>query len=325
MTVSVIIRCYNEERHIGRLLSGIMQQSLGDLEIVVVDSGSTDTTLSIASKYPVRILSINPYEFSFGRSINLGCKKASGDLLVFASAHVYPLYNDWLERLTYPFNDPKVALVYGRQCGNNSTRHSEKQVFAKWFPEETNMNQDQPFCNNANAAVRKSIWEDLPYDETLTGLEDLDWAVRAMKLGHKVAYIAEAEVAHIHNESYSQVYNRYCREAMALKQIIPSTKFSLFDLGRLLSANIVSDYFSLVIKDKVDMKNMCDIPIFRLMQFWGTYRGYAQQTPLTERLRRKFYYPNHRMISSAEEKLNPNGQAKKRIPIEYENVQIANR
>lgn len=42
---NVIIRSYNEEQHIGRLLSGIMEQTVQDVEIVVVESGSTNTTL----------------------------------------------------------------------------------------------------------------------------------------------------------------------------------------------------------------------------------------------------------------------------------------
>ena len=57
---SVVIRCCNEEHHIGRLLSGITQQTIRDAEIIVVDSGSTDATLSIASRYPVKIRHIHP-------------------------------------------------------------------------------------------------------------------------------------------------------------------------------------------------------------------------------------------------------------------------
>ena len=106
MNVSIVIRCYNEERHIGRLLSGIMQQTLSDVEIVVVDSGSTDATLTIAARYPVRVVSMTPEEFSFGRSLNRGIEAASGDHIVICSAHVYPTYRDWLERLLAPFADP---------------------------------------------------------------------------------------------------------------------------------------------------------------------------------------------------------------------------
>src|SRR5205823_1365971 len=129
--ISIIIRCYNEEEHIGRLLSGIIQQTQQDFEIIVVDSGSTDATLSIASRYPVKVVHIAPQDFSFGRSLNMGCEAAGGEILVFASAHVYPLYDDWLEKIARPFADPKVALSYGGQRGNEVTKYSEHQVFAR--------------------------------------------------------------------------------------------------------------------------------------------------------------------------------------------------
>ncbi|MFM6205689.1 glycosyltransferase family 2 protein, partial [Planktothrix sp.] len=93
---SLVLRCYNEEQHIGRLLSGILQQTLQDYEIIVVDSGSTDATVAIACRYPIKLLSIQPQEFSFGRALNLGCQAATGDIIVTASAHVYPVYRDWL-------------------------------------------------------------------------------------------------------------------------------------------------------------------------------------------------------------------------------------
>ena len=50
---SVLIRCFNEEKFIGKLLTGIMKQTIKDLEIIIVDSGSTDATLSVASQFPV--------------------------------------------------------------------------------------------------------------------------------------------------------------------------------------------------------------------------------------------------------------------------------
>ena len=86
--VSIVIRCYNEEQHIGRLLSGLIQQTVEELEIIVVDSGSTDSTVAIASCYPIKLVSIKPEDFSFGRSLNLGCQAATGEFIVIASAHV---------------------------------------------------------------------------------------------------------------------------------------------------------------------------------------------------------------------------------------------
>src|SRR3990172_12380919 len=88
---SIVIRAYKEERHIGRLLAGILRQTVRDVEIVLVDSGSPDATLAIASRYPVRLVHIEPGSFSFGRSLNAGCAKARGEFIVIASAHVYPV------------------------------------------------------------------------------------------------------------------------------------------------------------------------------------------------------------------------------------------
>ena len=299
MKISIVIRSYNEEEHIAKLLSGIAAQTIKDIEIIVVDSGSTDATLSIASRYPVRILLIPKEDFSFGRSLNMGCKAATGDLIVLASAHVYPVYKDWLENLIKPFEDPKAALVYGKQRGGETTKYSEEQIFKKWFPENSSARQIHPFCNNANAVIRRQLWEQMPYDETLTGLEDLDWAKRAVQRGYRIVYSNKAEVKHVHNESLLNIYNRYRREAIALKTIYPHERFGLWDFVRLLFINSLSDCYASIV-GRVFWRNIFNIYGFRLMQFWGTYRGYSQRTEISSQLRRKFYYPGGAKVSKSE-------------------------
>ena len=278
--------------HIGRLLTGILEQTLTDREIIIVDSGSTDATLSIASRYPVHMLHISPDEFSFGRSLNKGCQAASGEFIVIASGHVYPVYRDWLDRLLAPFSDPQVALAYGRQRGAPTTKYSEHQVFARWYPNEPNPAQNHPFCNNANAAIRRAAWQQLPYDESLTGLEDIAWARKAMEMGHRIAYAADAEVVHAHHESCTQIYNRYRREAIAMKRIFPQEHFTLWNFLGLFPGNTLSDCRH-ARREGGLRRNLSSIFLFRLMQFWGTYRGYRQRSPITEQLRQKFYYPNN--------------------------------
>lgn len=310
--ISIVIRCYNEAQHIGRLLNGILQQNLENIEIIVVDSGSTDETVSIASQYPIKLVRIKPSDFSFGYALNVGCRYASGELVVIVSAHVFPIYRDWLENLIAPFEEEKIALTYGKQRGDNSTRYSERQIFSTWFPDigNTMAHQNHPFCNNANAAIRRSLWTQLPYNETLTGLEDLEWAKRAIALDYKIAYVAEAEIVHVHRESAQKIFNRYRREAIALKQIYPNEKFSLGDFIRLFVSNVVSDYFHAV-RENLILRYLVDIPVFRLTQFWGTYRGYAQQEPISAQLRQTFYYARGLDRSYRE---TPNTQ---RQPINY--------
>ncbi len=89
----------------------------------------------------------------------------------------------------------RVSVVI-RSC------NEEKQIFRRWFPEGSNNEQRYPFSNNANAAIRKLVWMQMPYDETLTGLEDLDWAKRAVQMGDKIVYSSEAEIIHVHNEKH---------------------------------------------------------------------------------------------------------------------------
>ncbi len=287
---SIVIRAYNEEKHIGKLLSGIMEQTVKEPEIILVDSGSTDATVAIASRFPTKIVHIAPEDFTFGRSLNLGCQAATREFVVVASAHVYPIYPDWLERLLEPFADPAIALSYGKQRGNDSTKFSEHQHFAKMYPDRSVLRQEHPVCNNANAAIRRGLWQERSYDETLPGLEDLEWATWAVDQGYYLAYVAEAEVAHVHEETPRQVYNRYRREAIALKRMRPQEQFGMGQFLRLFFSNVVSDgWHALREGHLVDVWR--EILWFRLMQFWGTFRGYRHRGPLSSRLQEAFYYP----------------------------------
>ena len=310
--ISVVIRCYNEAAHIGKILAGLRQQTCKPDEVIVVDSGSTDTTVAIAARLGASVLTISPQEFTFGRSLNVGCRAATGDVIVIASAHVYPPHETWIESLTAPFEDSEVGLTYGRQVGDHSTRFSEEQLLNRWFPAQSVAHQPHPFCNNANAAVRRNLWQSLPYNEELTGLEDLDWALRALQAGFQIAYVAEATVAHVHRERFSQVLNRYQREAIAHKQIFPEQRMSRLDAFRFAAANIASDYLHAMLKGRL-LPNLLDIPSFRIAEFVGSYQGFRHQGPIAATLLRHFYYPPALNSTGAKLESDGNGQ-----PIRYE-------
>lgn len=290
MKISIVIRARNEEEHIGRLLYGIYQQTIKNPEVILVDSGSTDDTLAVASQYPVKIVHIHPKEFTFGRSLNRGIAAASGDIVVIVSAHCFPVYPDWLEKLIEPLSDKNYGLSYGKQRGGESNHFSEHVIFNKYFPEHSVIKQAHPYSHNANAAIRRSLWEEHPYNENLTGLEDLAWSSWAMESGYSIAYIAEAEVIHLHKETYKQVYKRYMREAIALKQILPESTYSFGKFLKSLSLSVARDMMY-ARRSKQLLKNIGSIVAFRFMQALGNLNGYHYSGKIDAQLHRKFYYP----------------------------------
>ena len=302
---SIVIRANNEEAHIGRLFQGIAGQTIPEVEIILIDSGSTDRTVEIAEEFQsglnqtsrsLKIVRILPEDFTFGYALNQGIAHASHALVVIASAHVYPVYPDWLERLLAPFADPQIALAYGKQRGDKNSRYAERQIFHHWYPDRSQSRQPYPFCNNANSAIRRSLWDKHRYNETLPGLEDLEWGNRIMQLGYAISYVAEAEIIHVHSETPQRVYNRYRREAMAFKRIFPTEHFHWWDVLHHFTANSLSD-LSHAARQHQFVAHIWDILWFRWMQFWGTYYGYRQPGQLTWQLRQTFYYPRGMSIT----------------------------
>lgn len=294
MLVSIVIRAHNEDRHIGRLMDGISRQELpcGDeVEVILVDSGSSDSTVAIAESMGARVVHIPKERFSFGRALNFGCSVASGEILLFASAHIYPVYSDWIENMLYHFKNPEVGIVYGRQIGNESTQYSEHQIFDQWFPAVSCLDQQTPFCNNANCAIRKHLWEENNYDELLTGLEDLAWAKIVKEKGLKIVYNADASIVHVHEESWIKIKRRYQREAIAMKAIFPDVHFSFFEFVHLLIVSTTSDILKAT-KSGVIFKKIFSICSFRFMQYYGTYLGHRQRGSISWELKNRFYYPS---------------------------------
>ena len=187
--VSIIIRTLNEARYLPQLLEAIhAQHSEFRSEVIVVDSGSTDGTVEIASSHGCKIVKIEKKQFSFGRSLNLGCEASNGRFLVFISGHCVPCHGSWLQRLVTPLADGVVAYTYGRQLGGEETYWTEHRIFAKFYPQQSTIPQSGIYCNNANSAILKSVWANHKFDDNLTGLEDMHMAQRIVADGEKIGY-----------------------------------------------------------------------------------------------------------------------------------------
>lgn len=135
MLASIVIRTLNEAQHLDDLLVMIGAQATDGLgvEVVLIDSGSTDGTVEIAERHGCRITTIKKSEFSFGRSLNRGCDHATGDILVFISGHCVPVDATWLQTLCQPLIDGVASYSYGRQIGDDDSNYSERRIFAKYF------------------------------------------------------------------------------------------------------------------------------------------------------------------------------------------------
>lgn len=218
--ISVVVRALNEERHLPALLDGIARQTAKDVEIVVVDSGSTDRTVSIARERGAKLETIAPKDFSFGRSLNRGIRACAGRFVAIASAHTRPAHERWLDNLVRDLRErPEVAMSYGRQLGDASSKFAETLDFDRFFGPHPRVVTDHFFANNANSAIRRELWEKHPFDETLPGLEDIDWARWARRQGFVITYAHDAPLHHIHEETWAQVRRRYYREGQAARWI----------------------------------------------------------------------------------------------------------
>jgi threonine dehydrogenase-like Zn-dependent dehydrogenase/GT2 family glycosyltransferase len=291
MTVqtSIVIRTLNESKHLENLMRGIHDQNYRDWEIVLVDSGSTDGTLKIAEKYGARIFHIPQDQFTFGRSLNWGCREAVGEYLVFASGHVWPITNNWLRNIVKPFEDPAVAMVYGRQRGTDANRLSEIRDLDANFGPASNILVDEAKANNGNSAIRQSLWQGQPFDESLPGLEDVDWARKVERQSYRVYYAADASVYHVHEESLHQVYRRYQREAEAAKQMFPGFKFSWSDMILGLPYFMLRDLLYAFRQGK--QSKIFQVPTTRTAQFLGFYNGVRYQKKLNQDITSKLNLP----------------------------------
>lgn len=295
---SVVIRTLNESRHLPDLLRGIQRQhSPGlDIETVLVDSGSTDGTLEIAAEFGARIVQIHKDDFSFGRSLNYGCDAATGQALVMVSGHCIPVDEHWISRLLAPLGRDGIVYTYGGQRGNEATRYSERRIFAKYFPEDDHLPQHGFFCNNANSALLKSVWVKYPFDEQLTGLEDMHLAKQLVDAGHRIGYVARAAVLHLHDETWAQVRRRFEREAIALQRIMPEVHLTRADVARYFLGAALHDFGS-ALNDRCFRRKAAEIIAYRFMQFSGSYRGNHSQRLKASEMKEQYFYPSRKAQS----------------------------
>ena len=195
--VSIIIRTKDEDAWIGRCLDTIKTQTYQNYEIILVDTGSTDNTLKILKNYNVNLV-IYDEKYIPGKALNYGCREAKGEYLVFISAHCLPVNNIWLESLVKGIDDPHIAGIYGKQEPMDETNAFDKRDLILTFGLDRKVQWKDHFFHNANSIIKTKLWKQLPFDETLSNIEDRIWAANMQKLGYCIVYEPSARVFHYH-------------------------------------------------------------------------------------------------------------------------------
>jgi rhamnosyltransferase len=200
---SILIRAKNEERSLRATLEGVFAQSMSALEVFIIDSGSRDRTLEIATQFPTHIITVSPRGWSYPWALNVGAREATGDFLVCLSAHCPPVNEEWLASLVRHFDDESVAAVWGPSVRRGSALPAASDSLRQ-EPGTYSFATRHWGLNNCNSALRRSLWLEFPFDEGLPATEDKAWGMEAMARGYSLIYDPAAAVWHDrHRASHS--------------------------------------------------------------------------------------------------------------------------
>lgn len=193
---SIIIRTKNEEKWISSCLKSIYSQTYNNFEVILVDNCSTDQTIAKATVFPIKVVSIE--KFIPGKAINDGIRASQGEVIVCLSGHCIPTNNSWLENLIEDLTLSNVAGVYGRQEPLSFSSDLDKRDLLMVFGLDKKVQKKDSFFHNANSAFTRKIWEEYPFDEQATNIEDRLWGENIISAGLEIIYRPDASVYHWH-------------------------------------------------------------------------------------------------------------------------------
>ena len=218
--ISVVIPVKDGGDDLARCLESIAGQQMGeDVEIVVVDSGSTDGSQELARGLGARVHEIPPAEFNHGRTRNLGAQFAQGETLVFTSQDAYAENDAWLEALVAPLRSrPDVAGVYGRHVALETASPPERYYWdflygpkprTQRVRDVTEVNFETAHFSNVNSAIPRVLLLEYPFAEDMIMSEDHEWSRRVLLAGYAIVYEPRAVVRHSHTYSIGGAFRRF--------------------------------------------------------------------------------------------------------------------
>jgi len=201
MKTSFAVVCYNSEKYIKKCLDSILEQSISDYEIFVIDNASSDSTLKIINDLIQHNNSItliqNPSNLGYGKAIQKIIPHCSGDYVAILNADSY-LDKDWTKNLIEKFSiDSKLMCMSGKVMSLDNSVQSTGGIMDRYCAviqrdssqiKDISLNQKKIFYNDGSAfMVRKKIFEKLNFDPNLfLYYEDVDFCWKLQLLGYKI-------------------------------------------------------------------------------------------------------------------------------------------
>jgi rhamnosyltransferase len=260
--VTVAILTYNGETYLDRILAQVTTQVIdGDVEVLVIDSGSTDSTLEIVARYPQVILHEIPNsEFGHGKTRNLAAQLATGEFIAYLTHDAIPTTDAWLRELLAPFSiDEMIVAVMGKQVPRAGCfpllKYEIRGVFAGFGPDfgtsvfykddfvqsEGVLNAIAFYSDVNSAARRRFLLDVVPYRDVRYA-EDQLFGKDLLEAGFRKAYAPRAAVEHSNDLTLDEYRRRIFDETVGLRQIgFPIEAMSGRARARLTLRGIVGD------------------------------------------------------------------------------------
>lgn len=216
--VSIVMRSFNEAWAIGDTIRQVYAQDFpGEIELIVIDSGSSDGSIEIIRKTPARLIQIPLGTYVPGVVLNQGAAAASHDWIIYLNADATPVGENWLSALLVPC---LASGNFGAGFSRQIPRPDCKAVFAADYDRCFGPNREsvkwEHFFSMVSSITHRSVLEKHPIREDLQYAEDDEWTRRLSAAGLEIPYAIESVVMHSHNYTLRQSYKRAFGDAMAM-------------------------------------------------------------------------------------------------------------